>query len=322
MEKNEKHIKLKTIFMGTSMFAQDIFNALLDEKYNIIAVFTKPDSKAGRKQELLESPIKKIATKNKIPVFQPQKFDEQTLSELKNLKPDLIIVAAYGKILPKQAVDLPGFGCINVHPSLLPKFRGPSPIQNTILLGEKETGSTIMLMDEGMDSGDILAQEKIEIENEDNTLTLSEKLSKLSTRLLLQTIPPWVERKITPKKQDASKSTLCQLIERNDGEIIWNQDALDIYNKYRALYPWPGIFTFWKNENSIQRIKLLKIQLQKINPEIHHEIGEVFEIGDSIGIQAIKGVIILEEVQLEGKKPVSAKEFSNGYSNFIGSILI
>lgn len=321
-QKEKNHIKLKTVFMGTSDFAEGILETLIENEYNIVAIFTKPDARVGRKQEVAENPIKNIALDKKIALFQPQKFDEETKSKLKDLKPDLIVVAAYGKILPKDVLDIPGFGCVNVHPSLLPKFRGPSPIQNTLLSGEKETGTTIMLMDEKMDTGDILAQKKIAIDESDNTETLSKKLLSLSSELIIETLPLWIGRKIEPIKQDNSRATLCQLIEREDGKIVWEQDAQDIHNRFRALFPWPGIFTFWKNNDSLIRLKLLKIKLQKINPEIHHKTGEVFEIGDSIAVQALNGIIMIEEIQMEGKSPVPIKEFINGYRNFVGSILI
>lgn len=321
MEQN-KHIKLRTVFMGTSGFAKEILESLFNENYNLVGVFTKPDAKIGRNQEVTESPVKKLALENNVPVFQPQKFDDPVISEFKNLKPDLVIVAAYGKILPKKVLETPGFGCINIHPSLLPKFRGPSPIQNALLLGEKETGTTIMLMDEGMDTGNILTQKIIPIENTDTAETLAKKLSSLSIQLLLETIPLWIERKIEPTAQDKTQATLCQLIEREDGKIIWEQEAQSIYNRYRALYPWPGIFTFWKNKDSLLRIKLISIELQENDPQSHHKTGEVFESGESLGVQTIKGVILLKELQLEGKKTMSAKDFSNGYPDFIGSILV
>lgn len=308
--------------MGTSDFAKDILEALLNENYNIVAVYTKPDSKIGRKREIFESPIKKLALERKIPVFQPQKFDDVAVSDFKNLRPDLVVVAAYGKILPKKVLETPGFGCINIHPSLLPKFRGPSPIQNALLLGEKETGTSVMLMDEGMDTGNILMQKSFPLDPIENAESLSRKLSTLSIETLLETIPLWIERKIEPMPQDDSKATLCQLIEREDGRIIWEQKAEDIYNRYRALYVWPGVFTFWKKDNTVLRLKLPRISLQKNSPLTPHKTGEVFQIGEAIGIQTLKGVIILEEVQLEGKKPIKAKEFSNGYPDFIGSMLV
>jgi len=308
--------------MGTSDFAKDILEALIKEDYNIVGVFTKPDAKIGRKQELNESPVKKIALEKNIPFFQPEKFNEDAISEFKKLKPDLVIVAAYGKLLPQKVLDTPGFGCVNIHPSLLPKFRGPSPIQNALLCGEEETGTTIMLMDAGMDTGDILMQKKIQIDANDTAETLSQKISILSIQTLLMTIPAWIERKIESIAQDNTQATLCQLIEREDGRIIWEKDAQEIYNQFRALYPWPGIFTFWKNNETIMRLKLSKIRLQKRNPALHYETGEIFEIGESIGVLTANGVIILEEIQPEGKKNMSAQDFINGYPKFIGSSLI
>lgn len=322
MNPQNKHIKLRTVFMGTPDFARNILDALIKSEYNIVGVYTKPDTIQGRKKEITESPVKILCKEHNIDFYQPEKFNDESISQIKKLKPDLIIVAAYGKLIPKTILDIPGFGCINVHPSLLPKFRGPSPIQNALLLGEKETGTTIMLMDEGMDTGDIISQISLPIENNDNHITLSEKLSLLSINLLLNTIGPWVDRKIELRKQDNDKATLCQLIERTDGRVIWENDAQDIYNMFRAFYPWPGIFTFFKHKNVIIRIKLSKIKLLKNDPEVKHLVGEVFELGESIGVQTINGVILLEEIQPEGKKAMIAKDFLNGYPELIGSMLI
>ena len=316
-----KSIRLRTVFMGTSELAQTVLKALIDEKYNVVGVFTKPDKKAGREQEVAEIPVKKLAAEKSIPVFQPVKFNDEAVGQLEKLKPDLIVVAAYGKILPKRVLEMPGFGCINVHVSLLPKFRGPSPIQNVLLSGEKETGTTIMLMDSGIDTGDILAQEKMPIADSDTADGLSEKLADLSAKLLLKTLPDWVERKLEPQKQDASQATLCQLIERQDGRIFWEEEAENIYNKYRALHPWPGIFCYWKNGDSLLRIKLKSISLQRMDPQTKVPVGQIFQLGDKLGVQTLEGVIILEEIQLEGKKAVSISEFTNGYPAFVGSVL-
>ena len=321
MKELSKEIKLRTVFMGTSDLSETILKTLIENKYNVVAVFTKQDTKIGRGQELTAPLVKQLAEKNNIPVFQPPRFNAEAVQQLKELKPDLVIVAAYGRIIPSAALEIPGFGCINVHVSLLPKYRGPSPIQNALLSGEKETGVTIMLMNEGIDTGDILAQEKITIEPDDNTSILMEKLSIIGAKLLLKTIPLWIERKIEAKPQDNIQATLCQLIEREDGKIFWTDSADDIYNKYRALTPWPGIFTYWKNDTAIIRLKLISIGLQKINPIGKHQIGEVFEIGSDVGVQTEDGIIILKEVQKEGKKISTIKEFINGHLNFIGSIL-
>lgn len=322
MEKNKKEIKLRTVFMGTSSLSEKILTDLIAEGYNIIAVYTKPDKKTGREQEITESPVKKIATEHKLTVIQPEKFNVEAISELKKLKPDLILVAAYGKILPKEVLEIPGFGCLNVHTSLLPKFRGPSPIQNALLCGEKETGTTIMLMDEGIDTGKIIAQAKITIKDDDTNESLTEKLAIFSSELLLKTLPAWIERKIEATDQDNSLATLCQLIEREDGRIFWEEEAENIYNKYRALYPWPGVFTFWKNNDSMFRLKLISISLQRLNSEQTYPAGQVFQLGEKIGVQTLSGIIFLEQIQLEGKKTTSITEFINGYPDFVGSILI
>lgn len=321
MPKNNKTSKLRIIFMGTSALAETILKSLIKEKYNIAAVITQPDKKANQKKELKASPVKNLAEQNKILIFQPEKFDKDVISEIKKIKPDLIIVAAYGKILPREVLEIPGFGSLNIHASLLPKFRGPSPIQNVLMAGEKETGVTIMLMDEGIDTGDILTQKKIEINSEDNFKILSLKLSELSTKLLLETIPLWIERKIENKKQDESQTTLCQLIERDDGRIFWDEKAKVIYNKYRALSPWPGIFCFWESDDHLERIKFHKISIREEDHQNKYRLGEVFQLEDDIGIKSSEGFIIIKEIQLEGKNPLPIKEFINGHPDFIGSVL-
>jgi len=321
MKENEKSIGLRTVFMGTSTFADMILSALIEANYNLVAVYTQSNKKNARQQEPLKGAVKITAEKNRIPVIQPYRFDDGTISEFKNLKPDLLVVASYGKILPGKILEVPGFGAINVHPSLLPKFRGPSPIQNTLLSGEKETGTTIMLMDKGMDTGDILAQEKMPIGDNETYPEILEKLAVLSRELLLKTIPLWIERKIESKPQNNEEATLCQLIEREDGRIIWAAEAQAIFSQYRALIPWPGLYAFWERNELNMRLKFNKIGVIRQNPEILHQIGEVFQIGDRIGVQTSFGVITVEEVQLEGKNNTKIEDFLNGYPEFLGSIL-
>ncbi len=307
--------------MGTPLFAKEILDALIKNGYNIVAVFTRPDAPKGRKQELAKSPVKELAEVNKIPVYQPALLDEKTTEEIKKLKPDIIIVAAYGRILPRHILETPGFGCLNIHASLLPKFRGPSPIQNALLAGEKETGITIFLINEGIDTGDILSQEKIKIGGDDTAESLTEKLIRLGAELLLKTLPLWIERKIRPTGQDDSQASLCQLIEREDGHIIWEEEAKNIYNRFRAFYPWPGIFSFWENNGALERIKFIKISLSEKDQPADHKPGEIFSMEDKIAVQTLKGAIIIEEIQPEGKKPMAVKEFIAGHPNFIGNIL-
>ncbi|MDD5083373.1 MAG: methionyl-tRNA formyltransferase [Candidatus Moranbacteria bacterium] len=319
---NSEAPKIRVVFMGTPAFAQSILASLIDRRYNIVAAYTRPDKAIGRKQEIQESPVKQLAGKHAIPVEQPERFDEETLRKLKEYKPDMIVVVAYGKILPLSVLKIPGFGCINIHPSLLPKFRGPSPIQNALISGEETTGTTIMLMDEGVDSGDIIAQKVVAIDADERYPELAETLANESAALLLETLPAWIERRITSQSQDASQATLCQLIEREDGHILWNTDAVTIYNAYRALYPWPGMYSIWHREDGQRlRIKLIRIACQKQSPQTTHRLGEVFELGEKIGVQTSSGVILLEEVHLEGKTVAPIKEFVKGYPQFIGSVL-
>jgi len=313
--------KIRVVFMGTSSFADVILNALIEEKYNIVGVYTQPDKKVGRKGNIEKSIVKITAEKNNLNIFQPEKLNEVAIRELENIKPDIIIVAAYGKILPSSVLEMPRYKCINVHTSLLPKYRGPSPVHNTILEGETETGTTIMLMDTGIDTGDILAQEKTSIHPDELFPELIGKLAGISSSLLLETIPRWISGKIKPKKQDDLKATFCKLIEKGDGHVFWSDDAKSIYDRYRAFYSWPGIFSFWENNDVRVRIKLKKISfLAKISKDQHH-LGEVVRIDDNIAVQTISGMIILEEVQLEGKNSTSIETFLNGYPNFIGSVL-
>lgn len=309
--------------MGTPEFSEVFLQAVIQAKYNLVAVYTRPDKPQGREQELVASPVKILALGNHIPVEQPIKFDEAAIEKLKSYKPDLIIVAAYGRILPQAVLDLPGFGCVNVHPSLLPKYRGPSPIQNALLNGETVTGITIMLMDAGMDTGHILSQKTVGIDAGETALQLEKKLALEGIELLLETLPRWIKRELEPVPQKNEDATLCELIEREDGRIFWNENAETIYNKYRAFDPWPGVFAYWKKSGSSQplRIKFPTISIIKSDPETKHIFGEVFEIGEKIGIQTGAGVLCPETIQLEGKEPVSSSEFLRGYPNFIGSIL-
>lgn len=310
---------IKVIFFGTSSFSKEILKSIFGEKYRIMAVFTQPDKKIGRKQEIKPGPVKEFSTAQNILTFQPMKLDEEMTEKIREMGPDLIIVVAYGKIIPRRILEIPRYKSLNIHPSMLPEFRGPSPIQNAILSGKKETGITIMLMDEKMDHGDILVQKKVTIDPDENTEALSKKIVPLSIKLLLETIPDWIQEKIKSRQQDDSKATYCQLIEREDGHIFWNEEAAEIYNKFRAFTPWPGIFSIWEKDNVFIRLKIVKIKIQEKDPKEKYEIGEIFRLNpNEIGVKAAKGIVILEEVQLEGKNPSAMNEFLNGYPDFVG----
>lgn len=311
----------RIIFMGTSLFAKDILRALVENNYNIIAVYAQPDKKSGRKNTVGIGPVKEYCLKNSLNLYQPAKLDKETEIHIKELAPDLIIVAAYGKILSQDILDMPGFGSLNVHASLLPKYRGASPIQNALLAGDTKTGVTIMRMNKDIDAGDILTQAEIQIDKDDTTETLSNKLAVLGAEQILHAIPLWIGGKIIPRKQDDHKSTLCRLIKRSDGHVSWSEKAADIYNKFRAFYPWPGIFSFWNKKGTVLRLKLRNISLETDNNNPQHSPGQVFSKDGGIFVQAISGSIALEEVQLEGKSPITIRDFINGHPDFIGSKL-
>ena len=313
--------EIRVVFMGTPSMAATALLSLADHDYNIVGVVTKPDKPVGRTQETVPSAVKVEAMKLGLPLLEPQKLDPETIEAIKAWKPDLIVVFAYGKILPQALLDVPGFGCINIHTSLLPKWRGASPIQNALLAGESETGVTIMLMDAGMDTGDILKQEKLSIDPLESREDLTKRMTESASGLLLEVIPEWIERTLVPVKQNNAEATLCQLIERGDGKIIWSDDAESLYHRYRALHPWPGIFTFWKKGDELLRLKLLSVSYQKQDPQIPEPIGKVFEVGEKVGVKTGQGILFLEEIQLEGKTPVSIQEFIRGYPEFTESLL-
>ncbi len=314
-------INPKIIFMGTPDFAANILRVMLEEKFDIISVYTQGDKKVGRSQSLEKSAVKKIAKDYGIEIFEPKKFDEDVVREIENQKPDLIVVSAYGKILPKDVLNIPKYGVINTHPSSLPKYRGASPIQNAILSGEKKTAATIMNLTEKVDAGDILKQEEVEIGDYENYPELSQRLSEISARILVETIPLLTAGKIEPKKQNENEATFCQLIKKEDGKINWEEKAKDIYNRFRAFCVWPGIFTYFEKDNRSLRLKLNKVSLDENSKENNFENGKVFEENDVVKVKTGNGNIILEEVQLEGKNKMKATDFVRGYANFLGSVL-
>lgn len=314
--------QIRIVFMGTPILSQEILNALLDAGYNIVAVVTKPDTKIGREQTLTPSPVKMVAEQKGIPVLTPDKLDNDFQSKLSDFKPDLIIVAAYGKILPESVLTLPAFGCINIHYSLLPRFRGASPIQNALLFGDKKTGVTLQKIDAGLDTGDIIAAQIVDIDPNDTAQTLTPKLNAVAQGLLLKVLPLWVKQKIKAVPQNHQEAVLCQLIERADGKIEWGNEAQDIYNRFRAFDPWPGVFTYWKKGDSFIRLKLNDIHLHTSQITQHYTLGEVFQLADDIGVQTGNGVIIINTIQPEGKVQMPIADFVRGNPDFIGGNLV
>jgi methionyl-tRNA formyltransferase len=306
--------------MGTPPFAADILTTLIEDQYHIVGVVTKADKPAGRKGEMTVSAVKKLALEHSLPLLQPDKLDDAAFASLKALAPDIIIVAAYGKILPKRLLELPGFGAVNVHASLLPLYRGSSPIHNAIIDGREETGITLMEMDTGMDTGHIISQRTVKIQPDEMLDGLTTKLTLLAKSMLSADLPLYVKHQLPATPQPATGATLCQLIERSDGQVLWSDDAQSIYNRYRALTPWPGLYAFWPQTNNLLRLKLHVVALipEQTLTAVH---GTVLEHEGRITVQAERGMIVLEEIQLEGRNRMTVSEFIKGNPTFIGSVL-
>jgi len=307
--------------MGTPDFAVPSLEALADSAYEIVAVYTQPDRESGRGRQVVAPPVKRVAVSRGLGVLQPIKLRaREAIASVANLAPELIVVAAYGHILPQEVLNLPRYGCINVHPSLLPKYRGSSPIASAILDGEKITGVTIMLLDEGMDTGPVLRQKEVPISDEDTTGTLTAKLATIGAQSLLETLSHWIEASIEPQPQDASRATYSRQITKEDGEINWQLSALDIWRRVRAFEPWPGSYTHWSG----RRLKVIKAV--PLSGEKMEEAGEVIALEQSspapVGVVTGNGILGLLSVQLEGKKEMSANEFLPGQRGFIGSKLL
>jgi methionyl-tRNA formyltransferase len=313
--------RVKVIFFGTPGFAEVILEKLIEAEYDISAIFTQPDKKTGRKQEVVFSPVKFLALEKDLKIYQPDNLiSPEVIENIKELNPDLAIVAAYGKILPKSILDIPRCGCINVHASLLPKWRGASPIQNAILAGEKETGVTLILMNEKMDEGEIIDREKTNIEKTENLATLSKRLASIGSELLIENIPSWIAGKTKTEKQDGKLATYCPPIKKKDGKIDWNHSAEKIFRRFLAFQPWPGIWTEIKAKNGSKRLKLVEI-IADLQQDGGEDVGKVVKYDQRAAVQTGKGKIVLEKVQLEGRNISEIKDFLRGNKDFIGSQL-
>ena len=307
---------MKIVFMGTPDYAVKTLEALIKAGHNVAAVFAQPDKPVGRKRVLTAPPVKVCAEQNGIRVYQPETLrDGKSEQILKELKPDAIVVVAYGKILPKSILDIAKFGCINGHASLLPKYRGASPIQWAIVCGERLTGVTTMLLDEGMDTGDILETVKVEIGDEETAEELFERLSSISADLMVSTLEKLEKGEITPIKQDESKASYAPIIKKEMALIDFSKTAQEIHNAVRGYYSWPCAFFFLEGK----RIKVISARLGEATDK---PCGSIIDNRDELVI-ACKGnsSIRLLTVQPEGSKPMSAKQFLCGKRLEIGLVI-
>jgi len=303
---------MKIVFMGTAELSRASLEKLArDKTFSLAAVVTQPDRPKGRELKSQASPVKILAGKLKLPVLQPPKArDERFISELRQLQPDLIVVAAYGQILPRDILNLPKFGCLNVHGSLLPKHRGASPIQSAILNGETETGVTIMKMDAGLDTGEIVSQRRAPILPEDNSQTLHDRLARLGADLLVETIPDYAAGKISPRPQPKEGATYAAKIKKEDGRIDWSGPAEKILNRLRAFTPWPGAFTFLKTEVKPRLLKIWKAEIA----EKSGNAGEILSADkNGIVVACGKNALRILELQREGGRRLTAEQFLAGF---------
>ena len=306
---------MRIVFMGTPDYAAVTLQKLIDEKYEIAAVFAQPDKPVGRKQILTSPETKVLAEKYGIPVFQPKNLrDGEAYKVLKELNPDVIVVVAYGKILPKEILDLPRFGCINGHASLLPKFRGSAPIQWAIVNGDKQTGVTTMQMDEGMDTGDILETAVVDIGDEETAEELFDRLSVISADLMISTLKKAEEGTLNPVKQNDEEATYAPIIKKEMSHIDFTKTADEICNAVRGFYSWPCAFCFINGK----RIKVIKTTKSHLTAK---ECGIVIKADDKLVISCKDGSVELITVQPEGAKPMSAKMMLNGHKIELGTVV-
>lgn len=299
----------KTVFFGTDEYAADLLKQLISsDLVSVDLVITQPDKPVGRKKVLTPPPVKLIAEKHTIQCLQPDKLRKEAkenkslISNLQSL--DLGIVTRYGQIIPTTILEAPKKGLLNIHPSLLPLYRGATPLQSALLDGQKKTGVAIMRMDDGVDTGDVLGMEEIDVAPDDTYETLSEKLTHISADLLLTLLPGYMDGSRVPQKQDDTKATLCQQFTKEDGRVDWNKTAQEIYNQFRGIGHWPGLWTTIDNK----RLKLLTIEPhEKTLPS-----GVIATEDDRIYIGASKGSILVHQLQLEGKAAMSATQFLQG----------
>nr|WP_297863719.1 methionyl-tRNA formyltransferase [uncultured Acetatifactor sp.] len=310
---------MRIVFFGTPDYAAGALEALLEAGHEITAVVTQPDRPKGRSGEPVPSPVKVCAVKHQIPVMQPRRIKRlAAIEELKQYPAEAYVVAAFGQILSQEILDIPPRGCLNIHASLLPRYRGASPIQHAIMDGEKETGITVMQMDAGIDTGDILYKKVIAIEAEDNYETLHDKLTKLGGQTITEALVLLEEGKLIPEKQQDALSCYAPLIDKHMGAIDFTEDAEAIERRIRAMTPWPGTYTGYRGK----QLKIWHARPTLATNSFGRAPGEILKVDrDSIQVAAGRGAVVIDELQLEGKKRMKARDFLLGVKMQPGEIL-
>ena len=322
---------LRIIYMGTPHFAVPALKALLKgaapgvvlaEGYEIVAVITRPDKPVGRGQDIVYSPVKQAALTQNIPVWQPGSLKRaENIAALQDLQADLFIVAAFGQILPQAVLDLPRYGTLNIHASLLPKYRGVSPISEAILQGDDESGVTIMLLDAGVDTGPLLLKKSIPLAEDETTGSLTDKLAELGAQALLAILPSWIAGDITPEPQDGLKASHTHMLHKEDGTITWEQPAAVLARKVHAYTPWPGAYTHWRGK----LLKIVSAQAKAVEPGKAVQPGTVTQSEEAghhiLTVVTGQGLLVVKQLQLAGKRAMSAEEFLRGYPQIAGEVL-
>jgi len=310
---------MRVVFMGTPDFAVTPLELLVENQYQVVAVYTQPDRMAGRGRSLVAPPLKRTALALDLPVAQPTNFkSKDTVKRLAGLNPDVAVVAAYAQILPQSVLDIPAHGCINIHPSLLPRHRGVSPVPAAILAGDVFTGVSIMLLDKSLDTGPVFTRAQIPVSARDTTASLTAKLSLIGAQLLLEVLPRWLGGELVPRPQDEARASYSNLIPKEAGEIDWSLSAADIWRRVRAYHPWPGCYTRWQG----RQLKI--IQAVPLGGEEAIKAGQVVALDKeeaAFGVGTGDGILGVLRVQLEGKKVMPAAEFLRGQRQLIGAIL-
>ena len=309
---------MNIVFAGTPEFAADHLRALISSQHRVIAVYTQPDRPAGRGKKLTASAVKVLAEKSGLPVLQPVSLkSEEIQRELADFKPDIMVVVAYGLLLPKPVLDRPGSGCINVHASLLPRWRGAAPIQRAIEAGDSKTGITIMQMDVGLDTGDMWLQSECDILPTDTAGALHDRLCEIGPPALLETLSIIEEGRRSPKKQDHDNSTYARKLEKSEAAVDWNLDAETLCRKIRAFNPFPVCYSILGGE----RLRIYYAEVENTNAGNRHKMSPpgtiVTSSGNKLVITCGRDAISIKELQLPGKKPMPIGEFLNGFRNLV-----
>ena len=316
---------MRVVYMGTPEFAVAPLENLVGNGYEVVAVYTQPDRAAGRGRSLVAPPLKKAAVARGLSVAQPASLKRGAVAEeLASLRPEVIVVAAFGQLLPRSVLDVPSLGCVNIHPSLLPRYRGTAPVPAAILSGDRFTGVSIMLMDTGLDTGPVLSRAQIPVSPVDTTGSLTAKLSLIGAQMLLDALPRLARGELVPQPQNDAEATHTSLIEKDAGEIDWHLPAVDIWRRVRAFQPWPGCYTTWRG-HQLKVLEAVPLGTEAASSEEGpQEAGRVIALrggSAAFGVITGDGVLGVVRVQLQGKRALSAADFLRGQREFVGTVL-